>query len=46
MTQYRLMKLLDNIYNRVKYDTLENEEKKELYNILIPFADGDYEVRE
>jgi len=40
---YKLMKLIDNIYNRAKYQNLENDEEKSLYDFLINYSDADYE---
>jgi len=37
------MKLIDNIYNRAKYQNLENDEEKSLYDFLINYSDADYE---
>jgi hypothetical protein len=42
--EYKLMKLIDNIYNRVKYGTMEKDEMEQVYNNLINFADADFEV--
>ena len=42
MNDYKLMNLINNIYNRVKYGTIEREEKEDLYNDLRRFADGDF----
>jgi hypothetical protein len=36
------MKKLNNIYNRVKYETLENEEWEELENDIDKYLDGDF----
>ena len=43
MKENKLMELIDNIYNRVKYGTMENEEMNEVYNLLKSFADADFE---
>jgi len=43
MDEYKLMKLIDNIYNRVKYGTMESDEQEDVYDTLLRFADGDFD---
>lgn len=46
MDTYKLMDLINNVYKRAKYQSLDSQEEKEIYEFLLNYADGDFEERE